>query len=136
MCVNDVLVTGAEPFLFLDYFATGKLQVDQAATVIKGIAAACELAGRTLAGGETAEMPGFYSDGDYDLAGFCVGIVDEAKVITGNAIAPGHQLLVSAVEWPPFKRLLLNSAHPSRRAGCLDATPSASPSSWSRRLST
>ena len=123
MCVNDVLVTGAEPFLFLDYFATGKLQVEQAATVIKGIAAACELAGCTLAGGETAEMPGFYSDGDYDLAGFCVGIVDEAKVITGNAIAPGHQLLALPSSGPHSNGFSLIRRILAAEPGCLDTAP-------------
>jgi phosphoribosylformylglycinamidine cyclo-ligase len=123
MCVNDVLVTGGEPFLFLDYFATGKLQVDQAATVIEGIAAACELAGCTLAGGETAEMPGFYSDGDYDLAGFCVGIVEEAKVITGAAIAPGHQLLALPSSGPHSNGFSLIRRILAANPGCLDAAP-------------
>ena len=123
MCVNDVLVTGGEPFLFLDYFATGKLQVDRAATVIEGIAAACELAGCTLAGGETAEMPGFYSDGDYDLAGFCVGIVEEAKVITGAAIAPGHQLLALPSSGPHSNGFSLIRRILEANPGCLDVAP-------------
>ncbi len=93
MCVNDVLVTGAEPFLFLDYYATGALDVDVAEQVIKSIAAGCSLAGCALAGGETAEMPGHYSAGDYDLAGFCVAVVDRAKIIDGTQIAPGDQLI-------------------------------------------
>jgi phosphoribosylformylglycinamidine cyclo-ligase len=93
MCVNDVLVTGAEAFLFLDYYATGRLDVDVAERVIKGIAHGCELAGCALAGGETAEMPGFYSDGEYDLAGFCVGVVEKAKIIDGSKIAAGDTII-------------------------------------------
>ncbi len=93
MCVNDVLVVGAEAFLFLDYYATGKLDVDVAERVIKGIARGCELAGCALAGGETAEMPGFYQEGEYDLAGFAVGVVEKAKIIDGTSIAPGDQII-------------------------------------------
>ena len=93
MCVNDVLVTGAEAFLFLDYYATGRLDIDVAERVINGIAKGCELAGCTLAGGETAEMPGFYSDGEYDLAGFCVGVVEKAKIIDGSKISTGDQII-------------------------------------------
>ena len=93
MCVNDLLVTGAEPFLFLDYYATGQLELDVAERVIKGIAAACQLAGCGLAGGETAEMPGFYAKGEYDLAGFCVGVVERSRIIDGSAIAEGDTLI-------------------------------------------
>ncbi len=93
MCVNDVLCTGAEPFLFLDYYATGKLDVDVAETVITGIARACELAGCGLAGGETAEMPGFYGQGEYDVAGFCIGVVERSRIIDGSGIKPGQQLI-------------------------------------------
>jgi phosphoribosylformylglycinamidine cyclo-ligase len=93
MCVNDVLVTGAEPFLFLDYYATAALDVNVAERVIKGIARGCELAGCALVGGETAEMPGFYQRGDYDLAGFCVGVVERSRIIDGSRLAAGDVLL-------------------------------------------
>ena len=93
MCANDVLVTGAEPFLFLDYYATGKLDVDTAERVIKGIALGCELAGCSLAGGETAEMPGFYEGEEYDLAGFCVGVVNKPDIIDGSRLGVGDVLI-------------------------------------------
>lgn len=93
MCVNDALVCGAEPFLFLDYYATAKLDVDVAERVIKGIAAGCQMAGCALVGGETAEMPGLYQQGDYDLAGFCIGVVEKADIIDGTGIAPGDVLV-------------------------------------------
>lgn len=93
MSVNDILVQGAEPLFFLDYFACGKLDVDTATDVVKGIARGCELAGCALIGGETAEMPGMYPDGEYDLAGFAVGAVEKADIIDGARIGPGDVVL-------------------------------------------
>ncbi|MFZ5471604.1 MAG: phosphoribosylformylglycinamidine cyclo-ligase [Myxococcota bacterium] len=93
MSVNDVVTCGAEPLFFLDYFATSTLEVDQAAQVVAGIAQGCELAGCTLLGGETAELPGFYAEKEYDLAGFCVGVVEKAKIIDGKSIRPGDALV-------------------------------------------
>lgn len=93
MCVNDLLVCGAEPLFFLDYYATGKLDVDTAEAVIKGIGDGCLLANCSLIGGETAEMPGMYHGDDYDLAGFCVGVVEESEVITGENVQAGDVLL-------------------------------------------
>jgi phosphoribosylformylglycinamidine cyclo-ligase len=93
MCVNDLVVCGAEPLFFLDYYATGKLNIDVAAQVVSGIGAGCELAGCALVGGETAEMPGMYEGEDYDLAGFCVGVVEKSEIIDGSRVQAGDVLL-------------------------------------------
>jgi phosphoribosylformylglycinamidine cyclo-ligase len=93
MCANDVLCHGAAPLAFLDYYATGKLAVDEAAEVVRGIAQGCQLAGAVLAGGETAELPGLYAPGDFDLAGFCVGVVERAQIVDGRGVAVGDALI-------------------------------------------
>ncbi|MEO1575514.1 MAG: phosphoribosylformylglycinamidine cyclo-ligase [Pseudomonadota bacterium] len=100
MCANDLVVAGAKPLFFLDYYATGKLSVDTAASVVDGIATGCEQAGAALIGGETAELPGMYHGDDYDLAGFCVGIVDKPRLITGDAVTPGDAVIGLASSGP------------------------------------
>ena len=93
MCVNDILCQGAQPLLFLDYIATGKLKAEQAADIVKGVSTGCRQAGAALLGGETAEMPGFYEEGEYDLAGFAVGVVEKSEIITGERIQAGDVVL-------------------------------------------
>nr|WP_247684665.1 phosphoribosylformylglycinamidine cyclo-ligase [Pseudoalteromonas luteoviolacea] len=100
MCVNDLIVQGAEPLFFLDYYATGKLDVDTAADVVSGIGAGCELSGCALIGGETAEMPGMYEGDDYDMAGFCTGVVEKSKIIDGTKVKAGDQLIALASSGP------------------------------------
>ena len=100
MCANDLVVQGAEPLFFLDYYASGHLDVATATAVVDGIARGCELAGAALVGGETAEMPGMYADDDYDLAGFCVGVAEKDQLIDGSTVAPGDILLALGSSGP------------------------------------
>ena len=100
MCVNDLIVQGGEPLFFLDYYATGKLDVDTAADVVSGIAEGCVQAGCALIGGETAEMPGMYEGDDYDVAGFCVGVVEKANIIDGTKVAAGDALIAVGSSGP------------------------------------
>ncbi|MFI3309461.1 phosphoribosylformylglycinamidine cyclo-ligase [Ewingella allii] len=100
MCVNDLIVQGAEPLFFLDYYATGKLDVDTAASVITGIAEGCKQSGCALVGGETAEMPGMYHGEDYDVAGFCVGVVEKSEIIDGSKVADGDTVIALAASGP------------------------------------
>ncbi|MBX2825319.1 MAG: phosphoribosylformylglycinamidine cyclo-ligase [Gammaproteobacteria bacterium] len=120
MCVNDIIVTGAEPLFFLDYFATGKLDVDQGVTIIEGIAEGCRQAGAALIGGESAEMPGLYSEGDYDLAGFAVGLVEKSALIDGLSVAAGDAIIGLSSSGPHSNGYSLVRSVISRSGHALD----------------
>lgn len=123
MCVNDVLTTGAEPLFFLDYLATGKLAPEQLAQVVAGVASGCKTSGCALLGGETAEMPGFYAPGEYDLAGFCVGIVEKDQMLNGSQVAVGDRLIglassgVHSNGFSLVRKIVAEGARDAREAG-------------------
>ena len=136
MCVNDILVQGAEPLFFLDYIAVDKVDSQKVANIVKGVANACKESGCALIGGETAEMAGFYSKGEYDIAGFCVGVVEKSKMITGEFCRYGHAVLRRHGELCCHH----HGAHAFRHAlrlGCFDAcVPAPPPSSFSDGVQT
>lgn len=128
MCVNDLIVCGAEPLFFLDYYATGKLDIDTAAAVVNGIADGCELSGCSLIGGETAEMPGMYEGDDYDLAGFCVGMAEKSELIDGTKVAIGDTLIGLTSSGPHSNgysliRKVLEITHTDPATTMLDGKP-------------
>ncbi len=125
MCANDVVVQGAEPLFFLDYYATGHLDVDVAASVVEGIARGCELAGAALIGGETAEMPGMYAREDYDLAGFCVGAVERDELVDGRRLAAGDVLIALASSGPHSNGYSLVRRILAQSGEALDGLPAA-----------
>ena len=132
MCVNDILVQGAEPLFFLDYLAVGKLDPEQVASVVKGVANACKESGCALIGGETAEMAGFYPDGEYDIAGFSVGVVEKSKVITSARVQEGDVLLglpstgVHSNGFSLVRKIVHRGAWQNHRRGTADADASLS----------
>lgn len=130
MCVNDLVVQGAEPLFFLDYYATGKLDVDTAASVITGIAEGCKQSGCALVGGETAEMPGMYHGEDYDVAGFCVGVVEKSEIIDGSKVEAGDVLIALGASGPhsngySLVRKILEVSHADPLAIELEGKPLA-----------
>lgn len=134
MCVNDIIVTGAEPLFFLDYFATGKLDVDHGVAIIEGIAEGCRQAGAALIGGESAEMPGLYAEGDYDLAGFAVGLVEKSDIIDGQSVTAGDAIIGLASSGPHSNGYSLIRSVVSRSGQSLDQPFGASNNSLGEAL--